>query len=325
MKIILNKKCNLQTLTEIMNTLTDAGAKPIFNRSKNSEVSIIIRNPIQNHINPILNKYSQFIETSDIKNMQVENHNNDLGSSSGHICNSFKLPILIAGPCAVESENQIHTIAKSVKSAGAQILRGGVFKPRTSPYSFQGLGYEGLGFLSSVARENNLKCVTEVTCLLQIEKVVEHVDFLQVGARNMFNYELLKELGKIAKPIILKRNQAATVKELIYSAEYIYDSGNSDIIFCERGIRSFETMTRNTLDISAIPLLKQMTDLPLIVDPSHAAGRTDIIESLSLASIAAGADGIMLEVHHQPQDALCDGKQSITPQQLKEIAKKILQ
>ena len=325
MKITLNKNCKLQTLAEIMNSLTDVGAKPIFNRLKSSEVSIIIRTPIQNQINPILNKYSQFIKTSNMNNMQVENQNNDLGNCNVNICDSFTLPMLIAGPCAVESENQIYTIAKAVKNAGAQILRGGVFKPRTSPYSFQGLGYEGLKFLSSAARENNLKCVTEVTCLSQIDKVAEHVDFLQIGARNMFNYELLKELGKTAKPIILKRNQAASIKELIYSAEYIYNSGNSDIIFCERGIRTFEPMTRNTLDISAIPILKQMTNLPVIVDPSHAAGRTDIIESLSLASIAAGADGIMLEVHDQPQDALCDGKQSIKPQQLNEIAKKILQ
>lgn len=222
----------------------------------------------------------------------------------------------IAGPCSVESTEQICGIAKAVKEAGATMLRGGAFKPRTSPYSFQGLRSKGIELLLQAKQITGMSIVSEIMDIASID-VFEHVDVIQVGARNMQNFELLKELGRTDKVILLKRGLANTLKEFLMSAEYIMASGNEKVILCERGIRTFETATRNTLDISAIPMLKKMSHLPVIVDPSHAAGRAELVRPLALAAVAAGADGIMVEVHNDPEHALCDGPQSIKPDDFK--------
>lgn len=220
---------------------------------------------------------------------------------------------LMAGPCSVESKEQICSIANSVKAAGAGILRGGAFKPRTSPYAFQGLRDDGISLLLEAKKESNLPIVTEIMDLSQLS-LFENVDIIQVGARNMQNFELLKELGKTGKPILLKRGLSATIEELLMSAEYIMSGGNNKVILCERGIRTFETATRNTLDLSAIPALKARSHLPVIIDPSHATGIASYVKPMSLAATAAGADGLIIEVHNDPPHAMCDGQQSITPE-----------
>ncbi|MBE7023970.1 MAG: 3-deoxy-7-phosphoheptulonate synthase [Ruminococcaceae bacterium] len=219
--------------------------------------------------------------------------------------------VVMAGPCSVETEEQILTVAKSVKSNGASILRGGAYKPRTSPYSFQGLELEGLELLKKARKETGLPIVTEIMCPSLVEVFNENVDIIQVGARNMQNFDLLKELGKIEKPILLKRGLSATIEEWLMSAEYIMAGGNHNVILCERGIRTFETYTRNTLDLSAIPAVKKLSHLPVVVDPSHSAGMSWMVEPLSLAAMAVGADGIIVEVHNDPKNALCDGAQSL--------------
>ncbi|MGO4988386.1 3-deoxy-7-phosphoheptulonate synthase [Gallicola sp. Sow4_E12] len=229
---------------------------------------------------------------------------------------------VIAGPCSVESKEQIIEVAKAVKKSGATILRGGAFKPRTSPYAFQGMGAEGIELLLAAKKETGLPIVTEIMESSQLE-LCDDVDIIQVGARNMQNFELLKRLGKIDKPILLKRGLSATYQELIMSAEYIMAGGNRNVILCERGIRTFERMTRNTLDISAVPVLKEETHLPVIIDPSHAAGMSRMVEPLSLAATAAGAHGMIIEVHNDPEHALCDGPQSLKPETFDNVAKKI--
>ena len=237
---------------------------------------------------------------------------------------------MIAGPCSVESEEQIILVANEVKKHGAGFLRGGAFKPRTSPYSFQGLKYEGLDLLNEAKEETGLPVVTEIMSPCDIPKFVEKADIIQVGARNMQNFDLLKELGKIDKPILLKRGLSATIEELLMSAEYIMAGGNEKVILCERGIRTFETYTRNTLDLSMVPAIKKLSHLPVVVDPSHATGKWWMVESLSKAAIAVGADGLIIEVHNDPKNALCDGAQSIKPEvfanlmdELKVIAKAV--
>ena len=228
----------------------------------------------------------------------------------------------IAGPCSVESENQIIGIAKAVRAAGAKLLRGGAFKPRTSPYAFQGLRGEGIRLLLEAKKETGLPIVTEIMDISQLP-LFEEVDVLQVGARNMQNFELLKELGRTEKPILLKRGMSSTLQELVMSAEYIMAGGNENVILCERGIRTFETSTRNTLDLCAIPVLKSMTHLPVVVDPSHATGYAKYVRPMSLAAAAAGADGLIIEVHNDPQHALCDGQQSITPEAFASLAENV--
>lgn len=228
----------------------------------------------------------------------------------------------MAGPCSVESEEQIVQIAKDVKASGATLLRGGAFKPRTSPYAFQGLKAEGLDLLKTARRETGLPIVTEIMRASHID-MFENVDIIQVGARNMQNFELLKELGKIDKPILLKRGLSATIEEWLMSAEYIMAGGNDKVMLCERGIRTYETFTRNTLDISAIPIIKKLSHLPVIVDPSHASGKSWLVEPLAMAAAAAGADGLIIEVHNDPPHALSDGAQSLTPKQFDGVAKKV--
>lgn len=230
---------------------------------------------------------------------------------------------IIAGPCSVESEDQIISVAKSVKAAGATMLRGGAFKPRTSPYSFQGMGTAGLDLLMEARKQTGLPIVTEIMDPRMAELFEREVDVVQVGARNMQNFELLKEVGKMSKPILLKRGLSNTYEEWIMSAEYIMAAGNENVILCERGVRTFETYTRNTLDVSAIPAIKQMSHLPVIVDPSHAAGMYWMVEPLALAAVAAGADGLIIEVHNDPAHAKCDGQQSLTPQNFDALMHKV--
>lgn len=231
---------------------------------------------------------------------------------------------MIAGPCSVESENQIIEIAKAVKNSGAALLRGGAFKPRTSPYDFQGLRADGIELLLEAKKATGMPIVTEIMNANHLP-LFENVDVIQVGARNMQNFELLKELGKTNKPILLKRGLANTLKELLMSAEYIMSEGNQNVILCERGIRTFETYTRNTLDLSAVPMLKELSHLPVIVDPSHATGISKLVKPMALAAAAAGADGLMIEVHNDPIHALCDGAQSLTPAQFDDVARKVTQ
>lgn len=232
---------------------------------------------------------------------------------------------LIAGPCSVETYDQVLGIAKAVKASGANMLRGGAFKPRTSPYSFQGLGLEGLDILCAVKEEVGLPIVTELMSEKYLDVFNEKVDLIQIGARNMQNFDLLKELGQLDRPILLKRGLNATYEEWIMSAEYIMASGNENVILCERGIRTFESYTRNTLDLQSIPVLRKLTHLPIIIDPSHAGGKWWLVDSMAKASVAAGADGLMIEVHNDPENALCDGAQSLKPEKydflLKDLTK----
>ncbi len=229
---------------------------------------------------------------------------------------------LIAGPCSVESEEQIISVAQSVKKSGATILRGGAFKPRTSPYSFQGLRDEGIRLLKLAKEETGLPIVTEIMDASQLE-LFDDVDMIQVGARNMQNFELLKLLGTVDKPILLKRGLSATYEELLMSAEYIMAGGNKNVVLCERGIRTFETYTRNTLDISAAPVLRKLTHLPIIMDPSHSSGKWELVAPLSCAAVAAGVDGLIIEVHNDPEHALCDGPQSLKPEAFDKLAKRL--
>lgn len=230
---------------------------------------------------------------------------------------------LIAGPCSVESIEQVTGIARDVKASGANMLRGGAFKPRTSPYAFQGLKMQGLEMLEEARQETKLPVVTEIMSPYLIEEFDKRVDLIQVGARNMQNFDLLRELGQTRKPILLKRGLSSTVEEWLMSAEYIMAAGNPNVILCERGIRTFETYTRNTLDLSAVLAVKKLSHLPVIVDPSHAAGIAWMVERLSLAAVAVGADGLMIEVHNDPPRALCDGSQSLTPQMFDELVGKL--
>ncbi|MFA6942092.1 MAG: 3-deoxy-7-phosphoheptulonate synthase [Clostridiaceae bacterium] len=240
----------------------------------------------------------------------------------GELIGGKKLAV-IAGPCSVENYEQVLEIAKSIKKSGAGFLRGGAFKPRTSPYSFQGLGLEGLNILKEVKKETGLPIVTELMSIEMLDKFVDDVDMIQIGARNMSNFDLLKEVGKTKVPILLKRGMSSTIEEFLMSAEYIMSEGNENVILCERGIRTFENYTRNTLDLSAVPAIKKLSHLPIIVDPSHAAGMWWMVEPLSKAAVSAGTDGLMIEVHNDPANAKCDGQQSIKPDRFHELMRKL--
>ena len=229
---------------------------------------------------------------------------------------------IIAGPCSVESEEQILEVAEGVKAAGASMLRGGAFKPRTSPYDFQGMRAEGIELLEEAKAKTGMPLVSEIMNANNLH-LFENIDVIQIGARNMQNFELLKAVGKTDKTVLLKRGLANTLKELLMSAEYIMSEGNENVILCERGIRTFETFTRNTLDLSAVPALKELSHLPVVVDPSHATGIARMVEPMAMAAAAAGADGLMIEVHNKPEEALCDGKQSLTPAQFAKLAERV--
>ena len=249
-------------------------------------------------------------------------HPNDSVISCGDVKIGGGNFAMIAGPCSVESEDQIIEVAQAVKAAGADILRGGAFKPRTSPYAFQGLKDQGIKLLLEAKKATGMPIITEIMNIRTLE-LFEDVDIIQVGARNMQNFDLLQELGKTKKPILLKRGLANTLQELLMSAEYIMSEGNENIILCERGIRTYETYTRNTLDLSAIPVLHELSHLPVVIDPSHATGRAALVPPMAVAAAAAGADGIMVEVHNNPACAMCDGAQSLTPDQFSDLNKKV--
>jgi 3-deoxy-7-phosphoheptulonate synthase len=234
-----------------------------------------------------------------------------------------KQVVVMAGPCSVESAEQIEIIAGGLSKLGVRVLRGGAFKPRSSPYSFQGLGQQGLELMRRAADKHNMLVISEVMDQTQIPMVLDYVDVVQVGARNMQNYNLLKELGKISKPVLLKRGIAATLEELLLSAEYIMSGGNYNVVLCERGIRTFESYTRNTLDVSAIPVIQKISHLPIVADPSHGTGRRDKVPPMARAAVAAGADGLLLEVHHDPEHALSDGAQSLYPDQFEKLMKEL--
>ena len=267
-----------------------------------------------NKVMPVQEPYKKANRLFHPSNTEIKINNEIIGGNKINV---------IAGPCSVESREQILTISKEVKKSGARFLRGGAFKPRTSPYSFQGLRMEGLELLLQAKKQDGLPIVTEIISTDYIDSYVENVDIIQVGARNMQNYELLKELGKTHKPILLKRGLSSTIEELLMSAEYILLGGNENVILCERGIRTFENYTRNTLDLSAIPAIKKLSHLPVIVDPSHATGRWWMVEPLALAAVAAGADGLIIEVHNDPENALCDGNQSIKPEKFHQLMNKL--
>ena len=253
------------------------------------------------------------------KDFKVENTTINI---RGNVIGGKKIQV-IAGPCAVESRSLIISIAEKVKDAGASFLRGGAFKPRSSPYSFQGLGEEGLKYLAEAREKTGLPIVTELMDPREIEVITKYTDIVQIGARNMQNFKLLLEVGMCDKPILLKRGLSATIKEWLMAAEYIMSRGNQNVILCERGIRTFETATRNTLDISAVPLLKQHTHLPVIVDPSHGVGKGDLVAPMSKAAVAAGADGLLIEVHTNPEEALSDGEQSVKPSAFKKLMEEL--
>lgn len=251
---------------------------------------------------PILKPYKLASREAHPDNTVVRAGNKELGG---------KTFVLIAGPCSVESEEQYLKAARDAKAAGASMLRGGAYKPRTSPYSFQGLGEEGLKIMAAAREETGLPIVTELMDPRDVETVLKYADIIQIGTRNMQNFQLLSEVGKVERPVLIKRGMSATIEELLMAAEYVLKEGNANVILCERGIRTFETATRFTLDISAIPVIKKLSHLPVVVDPSHAAGKRELILPLSLASVVAGADGLLIETHPDPEQALCDGSQSL--------------
>jgi 3-deoxy-7-phosphoheptulonate synthase len=231
--------------------------------------------------------------------------------------------VVIAGPCSVESERQTIETAQAVKAAGADMMRGGAFKPRTSPYSFQGLGLQGLKILAKAREETGLPIVTEVLDPRDVSWVAEFADVLQIGTRNMQNFSLLKEVGKVKRPVLLKRGMFSTLEEWLNCAEYILSEGNPDVILCERGIRTFENYTRNTLDLSAVPAIKELTHLPIVIDPTHSTGRLSLITPMSLAAVPAGADGLLIEVHYNPGEALCDADQALTPDRFEDLMRRL--
>jgi len=327
MIVVLKNKTPKENVNELCKWLSDTykvSTNPIFGEqttviglvgdTAGIEMDVIA-------LNPYVEKVMKVQEPFKRANRKFHPDNTVI-SVNGNLIGGKKIA-MIAGPCAVESEKQIKEIAKSVSGSGAVFLRGGAFKPRTSPYSFQGLKAEGLNYLVEARKETGMPIVTEITNPYHLELFIENVDIIQVGARNMQNYELLKELGNIRKPILIKRGFSSTISELLMSAEYIMSGGNSDVILCERGIRTFETSMRNTLDISAVPYLKKITHLPVIVDPSHASGISWMVEPLTFAAVAAGADGVIVEVHNDPQHAMSDGPQSITPEQFNELMIKL--
>lgn len=327
MVVIMKREFTPEQLEAAVHTMEEGGVKVMV--SKGAETTILGAEGNAEHIDqeklsllPGVERVMRVTEPYKKANRKYHPEDTVIELSNGRSVGGNRLAV-IAGPCSVESEEQIISVAKSVKAAGATMLRGGAFKPRTSPYDFQGLKADGIELLLEAKRETGLPIVTEIMDPRMAELFEREVDVVQVGARNMQNFELLKEVGKMSKPILLKRGLSNTYEEWIMSAEYIMSAGNENVILCERGVRTFETYTRNTLDVSAIPAIKQMSHLPVIVDPSHAAGMYWMVEPLALAAVAAGADGLIIEVHNDPAHAKCDGQQSLTPQNFDALMHKV--
>lgn len=316
MKIIIHDNVPLKSIGEVIAAIEETEVRPHV-MHRNGNAVIYVPSGISDQLMKWLksNKAIKSIETlsTPYKLASREYCKEDTIVYAGDVAIGGNRQVIMAGPCAVESEEMLLDAARKVKAAGASVLRGGAFKPRTSPYSFRGLGEKGLEILAAARAETGLPVVSEVISPENVELVARYVDILQVGARNMQNFSLLERLGDIGKPILLKRGMMSTIEELLMSAEYIISSGNPNVILCERGIRTFEKMTRNTLDITSVAVLKEICHLPVIVDPSHATGKTTYVHSASRAAIASGADGLMIEVHPDPGKALCDGKQSLNP------------
>ena len=326
MIVIMNQNCGEKSIDKVVKYVEKKGLTTHLSKGENFCVVGLIGDTkaidpdmlmVFDGVEKVLKVQEQFKKANRLfkpSNSIIKVGNTEVGGK--------KLAIM-AGPCSVESREQIVDIAKSVKASGATCLRGGAFKPRTSPYSFQGLELEGLELLLEAKKETGLPIVTEIMSTKYLDEFVEKVDVIQVGARNMQNFDMLKELGKTNKPILLKRGLSATVDEWLMSAEYIMAGGNENVILCERGIRTFETFTRNTLDLSAIPVVKKLSHLPIIIDPSHAGGKWWLVEPMAKAAISAGADGLMIEVHNDPENALCDGAQSIKPDRFDSLMNKV--
>lgn len=324
MIVVLKNGAEKQKIEELKKNLNEKGLE--IHESKGKDVTLwglvgdtsritpeeLLANDIVESAQRVKAPYKQASRSFHPEDTVVDVKGNKIGD--GKICS------IMAGPCSVETEEQIIEVAKAVKASGARFLRGGAFKPRTSPYSFQGLGAEGLELLKIARKETGLPIVTELMAINQIP-LFEDVDIIQIGARNMQNFDLLKEVGKLKNPILLKRGLSATVKEFLMSAEYIMASGNENVILCERGIRTFDNYTRNCLDLSIVPYLKKETHLPVIIDPSHACGIRWMVPTLAKAAVAVGADGLIIEVHNNPEKALCDGEQSLTPAQFDDLMK----
>ena len=325
MIIVLKNNADAQKVEELKQTLTGKGFKLHLSQGENTTIIGLIGDTSNIsedwlYAKDVVDSVKRIKEP--YKKANRDMHPSDTVVDIGGVKIGGGSFAVIAGPCSVETRPQMIEVAEDVKSSGAQLLRGGAFKPRTSPYSFQGLGSEGMKLLKEAKKATGLPIVTEIMQIGHLD-LFEDVDVIQVGTRNMQNFELLKELGKTKKPILLKRGMANTLEELLMSAEYIMAGGNEQVILCERGIRTFETSMRNTLDISAVPMLKKKTHLPVIIDPSHAAGLKFMVEPLTMAAIAAGADGVMIEVHNNPEKALCDGMQSLTPKMFDDLMNKV--
>ncbi len=325
MMVVIKKNQNQKQVDNLTNWIKDLGLDVHISRGENSTIIGLVGDTSKVDIDLV--RSLDIVESvtrvqEPYKNANRKFHPEDtIVDVAGHKFggNHFQF---IAGPCSVESEKQIIEVAEAVKKAGATLLRGGAFKPRTSPYSFQGLGLDGLKLLKKAKQETGMPIVTELMSERYLDEF-EGVDVIQIGARNMQNFDLLKAVGRLKVPVLLKRGISATIEEWLMSAEYIMAEGNENIILCERGIRTFEPYTRNTLDLSAIPILKERTHLPVIVDPSHASGVARLVRPLSLASVGAGADGLIIEVHNDPTHALCDGAQSLKPEQFEEVVNSV--
>lgn len=327
MIIVMKKLAGKSQIETILSEINKLNLKPVPLYGTERTVIAVIgdERPIdEQHISalPGVDKVMSVLNPYKLSSRETKHENTIINLGDGITIGGDKIA-LMAGPCSIENEEQMETIAKAVSKAGAQILRGGAFKPRTSPYSFEGLGEEGLKLMAKSAKNNGMKTITEVVDIRDIDLIARYCDILQIGARNMQNFNLLKEVGKINKPVMLKRGLSATIKELLLAAEHIMKNGNSNVILCERGIRTFETETRNTLALATVPLVKEISHLPIIVDPSHATGKPSLIGPMSKASIASGADGIMIEVHHNPSQALSDGDQALLPEQFANLTKEL--
>ncbi len=329
MMIVMSPQATPQQIDEVVARVTAEGFTP--HRSKGEEntvigcvghVNIDAVDPRQFELLPAVAKVVRISVPYKLSSRTFKPEDTIVDCGNGVKIGGAEV-ILMAGPCTIESKEQVQAIAPLVKAAGAKVMRGGAFKPRTSPYSFQGMGEEGLRYLRDAAHAHGLLVVSEVMDRFQIPMMLESVDILQVGARNMQNFDLLKDLGKVRKPVLLKRGLSATIEELLLGAEYILAGGNTQVILCERGIRTFERATRNTLDISAIPVTKSLSHLPMVVDPSHAIGIRDKVPPAARAAVAAGADGLLIEVHNEPERALCDGAQSLLPEQMAKLTREL--
>ena len=327
MIIVLKPNATKQEVEHVMEKIEKLGLKPWLSEGVERKIIGVIGEEDILRVQPLegipgVEKVIPILKPYKLASLEYKATPSEIKVGSGVTVGGKKI-VVMAGPCSVEGRKSLLDTASDVKKAGATILRGGAFKPRTSPYSFQGLGEEGLKYMAEARDKTGLLVVTELMDVRNIDLMIKYADIIQIGARNMQNFDLLKEVGKVRKPVLLKRGIAATIKEFLMSAEYILAGGNPDVILCERGIRTFDDFTRFTLDITAVPSVKSLSHLPIIIDPSHACGKWGMVPALSYAAIAAGADGLMVEVHPSPEDAFSDGSQSLLPKKFEEMMKEV--